>query len=51
MVGLRYDFYSDSSTKPDDVKSKFGAPAAAALCRYSARPENGNCASPQTVSR
>ncbi|QWG24758.1 hypothetical protein KMZ93_07670 [Bradyrhizobium sediminis] len=50
-VGLRYDFYSDSSTKPDDVKAKFGAPAAAALCRYSARPESGNCASPQTVSR
>ncbi|MFZ2158728.1 MAG: hypothetical protein WAV72_21765, partial [Bradyrhizobium sp.] len=50
-VGLRYDFYSDSSTKPDDVKAKFGAPAAAALCRYSARPENGNCASPQTGSR
>ena len=52
-VGVRYDFYSDSSTstKPDDGKSKFGAPAAAALCRYSTRPENGNCASSPTGSR
>ena len=45
-IGVRYDFYADTSasTKPDDGKSKFGAPAAAALCRYSARPD-GNCAS------
>ena len=52
-VGVRYDFYSDSSTstKPDDGKSKFGAPAAAALCRYSTRPENGSCASSPTGSR
>jgi hypothetical protein len=50
-IGVRYDFYSDSSTKPDDVKSKFGAPAAAALCRYSAHPESGNCAAPQTGNR
>ena len=52
-VGVRYDFYSDSSTtKPDDGKSKFGAPAAAALCRYSAHPENGNlCDRPLTGSR
>jgi hypothetical protein len=42
-IGARYDFYSDSSTKPADPKSKFGMPAAAALCRYSARPESGNC--------
>jgi hypothetical protein len=44
-IGVRYDFYSDSKTKSDDPKSKFGIPAAAALCRYSARPENGNCTS------
>jgi hypothetical protein len=42
-IGVRYDFYSDTNTKPDDPKSKFGMPAAAALCRYSARPESGNC--------
>jgi hypothetical protein len=44
-IGVRYDFYSDTSTKTDDPKSKFGMPAAAALCRYSAHPENGSCAS------
>jgi len=46
-IGARYDFYSDTTTKPDDGKSKFGAPAAAALCRYSAHPESGNCAASQ----
>jgi len=52
-VGVRYDFYSDTSTsaKSDDGKSKFGAPAAAALCRYSTRPENGNCGSSTSGSR
>ena len=52
-VGVRYDFYSDSgtSTKPDDGKSKFGAPAAAALCRYSARPDSGSCATSPTGIR
>ena len=51
-IGVRYDFYaySSASTKPDDPKSKFGAPAAAALCRYSARPD-GNCASSATGIR
>lgn len=43
-VGVRYDFYSDTNAKPDDGKAKFGAPAAAALCRYSARPDSGSCA-------
>jgi hypothetical protein len=50
-IGVRYDFYSDTRTKPDDPKSKFGMPAAAALCRYSARPENGNCAASPIGSR
>lgn len=50
-IGMRYDFYSDTRTKPDDPTSKFGMPAAAALCRYSARPENGNCAASPTGSR
>ncbi len=48
--GVRYDFYSDSNTKADDPKSKFGAPAAAALCRYSAHPENGTCATSSPVA-
>jgi tetratricopeptide (TPR) repeat protein len=48
--GVRYDFYSDSNTKPDDAKSKFGAPAAAALCRYSAHPESGTCATSSPVA-
>ena len=49
-IGVRYDFYADSSTstKPDDGKSKFGAPAAAALCRYST---DANCASSTMRSR
>jgi hypothetical protein len=42
-IGVRYDFYTDSTPKPVDEKSKFGTPAAAALCRYSARPDGGNC--------
>ncbi len=45
-VGVRYDFYSDTSTRAEDPKSKFGAPATAALCRYSARPDGGCAASP-----
>ncbi len=48
-VGVRYDFFTDTTAKPDDNKSKFGAPAAAALCRYSAHPENGSCASSSTI--
>jgi tetratricopeptide (TPR) repeat protein len=50
-IGVRYDFYSDSTTKPDDARSKFGAPAAAALCRYSARPESGTCAASPLANR
>ncbi|HVO22928.1 MAG TPA: hypothetical protein VMW56_04810 [Candidatus Margulisiibacteriota bacterium] len=40
-IGIRYDFYTDGSSKSLDEKSKFGAPAAAALCRYSTRPDGG----------
>ncbi len=50
-IGVRYDFYSDTTTKADDPKSKFGAPAAAALCRYSARPDGNSCASSPISSR
>ena len=50
-VGVRYDFYTDTVAKPEDSKSKFGTPAAAALCRYSARPDSGTCAPSQTGSR
>jgi hypothetical protein len=42
-IGARYDFYTDSGTKPADDRSKLGVPAAAALCRYSAHPDGGNC--------
>lgn len=42
-IGLRYDFYSD--TKTSDDKNKLSTPAAAALCRYSARPDGSNCGS------
>jgi hypothetical protein len=45
-IGLRYSFYPDTSTKGADDKSKCGTPAATALCRYSPRPDGGNCASP-----
>lgn len=50
-VGLRYDFYSDSSNKADDPKSKFGIPANAALCRYSARPDGSSCTVSPTSNR
>ena len=48
-LGVRYDFYADTSTKsePDERKKKFGAPATAALCRYSAQTD-GTCA-PSTM--
>jgi len=49
-IGLRYDFYTDTTTKPDD-KNKLLSPAAAALCRYNARPGDGSCAQPPLGSR
>src|SRR5579863_9234484 len=48
-IGLRYDFYSDGNSKPADDKSKFGTAAAAALCRYSARPDSGSCSPSSTI--
>jgi hypothetical protein len=51
MIGLRYDFYSDTSTKAADDKNKLLTPSAAALCRYSARPDSGSCAQPSIGSR
>jgi hypothetical protein len=50
-IGLRYDFYSDTSTKAADDKNKLLTPAAAALCRYNARPDSGSCAPPSVGSR
>ena len=50
-IGLRYDFYSDTTTKAADDKNKLLTPAAAALCRYSARPNDGSCAPPPLGSR
>jgi tetratricopeptide (TPR) repeat protein len=43
-IGLRYDFYTDTSTKAADDKNKLLSPAAAALCRYNSRPNDGSCA-------
>jgi hypothetical protein len=43
-IGLRYDFYPDTSSKADD-KNKCGTPAAAALCRYGTRPDS-SCTPP-----
>jgi hypothetical protein len=50
-IGLRYDFYSDTSTKAADDKNKLLTPIAAALCRYSARPNSGSCAPPSPGTR
>jgi hypothetical protein len=49
-MGIRYDFYTDGNSKPSDEKSKFGAPAASALCRYSARPD-GSCSQSAAAGR
>ena len=49
-IGIRYDFYTDGNSKPSDEKSKFGAPAAAALCRYTARPD-GTCSQSAATGR
>jgi hypothetical protein len=45
-IGLRYSFGSDFGASTSDQRSKLTTPAAAALCRYSARPDGSNCASP-----
>ena len=50
-IGLRYTFHADSSGSANaaDDKRKLATPAAAAMCRYSARPDGSNCASPALV--
>jgi hypothetical protein len=50
-IGLRYSFRTDTSTNVADDKRKLVTPAAAALCRYSARPDGNNCASPPPGSQ
>ncbi len=40
-IGVRYDFYPDTSSKPGDDKIKCGMPGANPLCRYTTRPGNG----------
>ena len=49
-LGLRYDFYTDDSSRAED-KRKCATPVAAALCRYSNGIANGNCAAPPTGCR
>lgn len=48
--GLRYDFYTDDTTRADD-RRKCATPVAAALCRYSNGVSNGNCAAPPAGCR
>jgi hypothetical protein len=47
-IGLRWDFYSDTTSKSDD-RNKVVTPASAALCRYSTSPNS--CASSSGVTR
>jgi hypothetical protein len=44
-IGLRYTFHADGSGSANaaDDKRKPATPAAAAMCRYSARPDGGSC--------
>jgi hypothetical protein len=46
-IGLRYTFQADNSASANaaDDKRRPATPAAAALCRYSARPDGSNCMS------
>ena len=50
-IGARYDFYTDGNSKSGDEKSRFGAPAAAALCRYGVRTDGGTCAQSAVTGR
>jgi tetratricopeptide (TPR) repeat protein len=54
-IGLRYSFHVDSSTGTGttsaDDRKKLVTPAAAALCRYSPRPDGSNCMSPSPGSQ
>jgi Outer membrane lipoprotein len=47
-IGLRYSFHADSSASANaaDDKRKLVTPAAAAMCRYSTRPDGRNCVPP-----
>jgi hypothetical protein len=46
-IGLRYTFQADNSASANaaDDRRKLATPAAAAMCRYNARPDGGNCLS------
>jgi tetratricopeptide (TPR) repeat protein len=50
-MGLRYKFEYDGSKNAANDHSKLVTPATAALCRYSTRPEGGNCVAPSWSSR
>jgi hypothetical protein len=50
-AGLRYKFEYDGSKNSANDHSKLATPATAALCRYSTRPEGGNCVAPSWSSR
>jgi len=49
-AGVRYSFHTDNASAADD-KRRLVTPAAAALCRYSARPDGGNCGPPSPGSQ
>jgi len=50
-IGLRYSFHTDTNTNAASDKRKSVTPVAAALCRYSSRPDNENCVSPSPDGR
>jgi hypothetical protein len=50
-IGVRYSFHTESSPNATDDNRKPATPAAAALCRYSARTDSSNCASPLPGTR
>jgi len=50
-IGLRYTFHADSSGSANaaDDKRRLATPAAAAMCRYTTRPDGSSCVSPAVV--
>ncbi len=50
-IGVRYSFHTDSGANATADNRKPATPAAAALCRYSARTDSSNCASPLPGTR
>jgi hypothetical protein len=50
-IGVRYSFHTETSTNAAGDRRKSVTPAAAALCRYSARPDGSDCVSPSPGSR